>query len=160
MCGSNFYGSDVIYCYQSKQQQIKEKCLNELSCTYYFYAGRTCLASYLGDSEKFSMFFSVVFQASTGKKLWGKITEKITEPGNLMLNILLMYFNCCVSKCFQGSSNFVKFCGMLKFYLFKCFAAQTSQLALQKISTVVFRFKHVQFKQDFFILSKTSLFSK
>ena len=31
-----------------------------------------CLASYLGDLRKFSMFFSVVFQASTGKKLWGK----------------------------------------------------------------------------------------
>ena len=30
------------------------------------------LASYFGDPGKFSMFFSVVFQASTGKKLLGK----------------------------------------------------------------------------------------
>ena len=28
-----------------------------------------CLASYFGDPGKFSMFFFVVFQASTGKKL-------------------------------------------------------------------------------------------
>ena len=34
------------------------------------------------------MFFSVVFQASTGKKLREKkITEKIMGPGNLMLNM-------------------------------------------------------------------------
>ena len=31
-----------------------------------------CLESYFGDPGKFSMVFSVVFQASTGKKLWGK----------------------------------------------------------------------------------------
>ena len=36
------------------------------------------------------MFFSVVFQASTGKKLQGKITEKNPGPGNLMLNIQIM----------------------------------------------------------------------
>ena len=29
-----------------------------------------CLALYLGDPGKFSMGFSVVFQARTGKKLW------------------------------------------------------------------------------------------
>ena len=31
-----------------------------------------CLALYLGDPGKFSMGYSVVFQAITGKKLWGK----------------------------------------------------------------------------------------
>ena len=31
-----------------------------------------CLAPYFGDLGKFSTFFSVVFQASTGKKLWEK----------------------------------------------------------------------------------------
>ena len=31
-----------------------------------------CLASYLGNLGKFSMHFSVDFQASTGKKFWGK----------------------------------------------------------------------------------------
>ena len=38
-----------------------------------------CLESYLGDPGKFSMFFSVVFQASTGKKLRGKNQGK--NPG-------------------------------------------------------------------------------
>jgi hypothetical protein len=36
------------------------------------------------------MFFSIVFQASTGKKLWEKIAEEITGPVNLMLNIPLL----------------------------------------------------------------------
>ena len=36
-----------------------------------------CLASYLGDSGKFAMYFPVVFQASTGKKLQGKKHRKI-----------------------------------------------------------------------------------
>jgi len=57
-----------------------------------------CLASYFGDPGK---FFSVVFQASTGKKLLGKITKKIPGPGNLMLNIPLrsQLFEdvCCLS---------------------------------------------------------------
>jgi hypothetical protein len=48
-------------------------------------------AQYFWDPGKFSMVFSVVFQANTGKKLWGKITEKIAEkitgPANLMLNV-------------------------------------------------------------------------
>ena len=38
-----------------------------------------CLASYFGDPGKFSMVFSIVFQASTGKKLRGKITEKLRD---------------------------------------------------------------------------------
>ena len=49
-----------------------------------------CLAAYLGDSGKFSIVFFVLFQASTGKKLQEKITEKITGPRNLMLNIPLV----------------------------------------------------------------------
>ena len=48
-----------------------------------------CLVSYFGDPEKFSMFFSLVFQANIGKKLQGKIREKIPELGNLMLIIPL-----------------------------------------------------------------------
>ena len=39
-------------------------------------------------SGRFSMFFSVVFQASTGKKL--REREKITGPVSLMLNISLL----------------------------------------------------------------------
>ena len=38
-------------------------------------------------SRENSTFFSVVFLASTGKKLGEKITEKISGPGNLTLNI-------------------------------------------------------------------------
>ena len=37
------------------------------------------------------MVFYLVFQASTGKKLWEKITEEIPGPGNLMLNIPLVF---------------------------------------------------------------------
>ena len=48
-----------------------------------------CLVSYLGYPEKFSIFFSVVFLANTGKKLREKIPEEITGPVNLMLNIPL-----------------------------------------------------------------------
>ena len=36
--------------------------------------------------------FFVVFQASTGKKLQEKIMEKISESGDLMLNIPLMRY--------------------------------------------------------------------
>ena len=50
-----------------------------------------CLASYSGNPGKFFMGFSIVFQASTRKKLRGKkFTEKITGPGKLMLNIPLL----------------------------------------------------------------------
>ena len=35
-----------------------------------------CLVSYLGDPEKFSMVFSIVFQANTGKKLQEKKSRK------------------------------------------------------------------------------------
>ena len=35
------------------------------------------------------MFFYVVFQASTGKNLREKNTEKISGPGDLMLNVPL-----------------------------------------------------------------------
>ena len=38
-----------------------------------------CLASYFGDPGQFSMFFSIVFQASTGKKLQRKNLGK--NPG-------------------------------------------------------------------------------
>ena len=56
-----------------------------------------CLSSpmlsiiFQGSREIFHVF-SVVFQASTGKKLLGtKIKEIIMGPVNLMLNILLKY---------------------------------------------------------------------
>ena len=49
-----------------------------------------CLASYFKGSGEISMVFSIVFQASTGKKLRGKIQEKILGPANLMLNIPLL----------------------------------------------------------------------
>ena len=35
-----------------------------------------CLASYLGDLGKFFMYFPLLFQAGTGKKLCGKNTEQ------------------------------------------------------------------------------------
>ena len=39
-----------------------------------------------GIRGNFPWFFYIVFQARTGKKHWGKIIEKITGPGNFMLN--------------------------------------------------------------------------
>ena len=59
---------------------------NSILCTL-----AQCLASYLGDLGKFSMFFPTVFQASTGKKLWGKKHGKFHGPRNLMLHIPLLY---------------------------------------------------------------------
>ena len=38
-----------------------------------------CLASYFGNPGKFSVVFTVVFQASRGKKPHEKTKEKITE---------------------------------------------------------------------------------
>ena len=54
-----------------------------------------CLALYLRNLGKFSMGFSVVFQASTGLKI---ITAIITEPVNLMLNIWLLMFQNMIIK--------------------------------------------------------------
>ena len=53
-----------------------------------------------------AMVFSVAFQASTGKKLWEKITEKIMGPVSLMLNILLcMYQSMLWKYIFQTKSH-------------------------------------------------------
>ena len=46
-----------------------------------------CLASYFGDPGKFSMVFSIVFQASTGENFGEIIVDELTGPANLMLNI-------------------------------------------------------------------------
>ena len=52
-----------------------------------------CVASYFGDPGKFSMGFSIVFQAGTGKKLLGKNhVKKIPGPAKLMLNITLLCY--------------------------------------------------------------------
>ena len=67
-----------------------------------------CLASNCVDPGKFSMVFSVVFQASTGNKLREKIPEKIPGPGNMMLNIPLLcsaYGLTTLSKCRQNQSH-------------------------------------------------------
>ena len=51
------------------------------------YSSKLFSIIFWGSREIFNGF-SVVFQASTGKKLWKKLMKKITGPRNLMLNIL------------------------------------------------------------------------
>ena len=50
-----------------------------------------CLSSYFGGPGKFSIVFSVIFQASMDKKPWENFHGKIFPgPGNLMVNIPLV----------------------------------------------------------------------
>ena len=55
------------------------------------YSIAKCLASNLGDPVKFSMFFLQFFRLAQARNFGKKSMENFMGPGNLMLNIPLLY---------------------------------------------------------------------
>ena len=72
------------------ESEITCSCFLNNSVDIDFTSLAQCLASYFLDPQKFSIFFSIVFQTSTGKNLWEKVWKIFTGFGNLMPHILLL----------------------------------------------------------------------